>query len=202
MYFNYQIKFELFIFDADFNSRKMNIGDVVQLLDDNLEGKVVGFKEDNRVIVETTDGFELTYYKKELILIAKDAPKIEFGANISKVLAEKEIPKKPGSVLSKLSKKDPMVFEVDLHLEKIITGRNQNLTNFDKLNIQLEEAKRAMDFAISKRYNRVVLIHGVGDGVLKSELEYLLKRYENIVIQEASYGKYGLGAMEVYIKQN
>ena len=35
---------------------------------------------------------------KELILIAKDAPKIEFGANISKVLAEKEIPKKPGSV--------------------------------------------------------------------------------------------------------
>lgn len=202
MYFNYQIKFELFIFDADFNSRKMNIGDVVQVLDDNLEGKVVGFKEDNRVIVETTDGFELTYYKKELILIAKDAPKIEFGANISKVLAEKEIPKKPGSVLSKLSKKDPMVFEVDLHLEKIITGRNQNLTNFDKLNIQLEEAKRAMDFAISKRYNRVVLIHGVGDGVLKSELEYLLKRYENIVIQEASYGKYGLGAMEVYIKQN
>ena len=202
MYFNYQIKFELFIFDADFNSRKMNIGDVVQVLDDNLEGKVVGFKEDNRVIVETTDGFELTYYKKELILIAKDAPKIEFGANISKVLAEKEIPKKPGSVLSKLSKKDPMVFEVDLHLEKIITGRNQNLTNFDKLNIQLEEAKRAMDFAISKRYNRVVLIHGVGDGVLKSELEYLLKRYENIVIQEASYGKYGLGAMEIYIKQN
>jgi hypothetical protein len=42
LYFNYQIKFELFIFDADFNSRKMNIGDVVQVLDDNLEGKVVG----------------------------------------------------------------------------------------------------------------------------------------------------------------
>lgn len=180
----------------------MNIGDVVQVLDDNLEGKVIGFETDNRVIVETTDGFELIYYKKELILIAADAPKIEFGANLSQVLAEKEIPKKKGSVLSKLSKKDPMVFEVDLHLEKIITGRNQNLTNFDKLNIQLEEAKRAMDFAISKRYNRVVLIHGVGDGVLKSELEYLLKRYENIVIQEASYGKYGLGAMEIYIKQN
>ena len=180
----------------------MNIGDVVQVLDDNLEGKVIGFETDNRVIVETTDGFELIYYKKELIQIASDAPKINFGANLSQVLAEKEIPKKKGSVLSKLSKKDPMVFEVDLHLEKIITGRNQNLTNFDKLNIQLEEAKRAMDFAISKRYNRVVLIHGVGDGVLKSELEYLLKRYENIVIQEASYGKYGLGAMEIYIKQN
>ena len=86
----------------------MNIGDVVQVLDDNLEGKVIGFKTDNRVIVETTDGFELIYYKKELIQIASDAPIINFGANLSKVLAEKEIPKKKGSVLSKLSKKDPM----------------------------------------------------------------------------------------------
>ena len=39
-------------------------------------------------------------------------------------------------VFKLLTKKDPMVFEVDLHLEKIITGKNQNLTNFDKLNIQ------------------------------------------------------------------
>ena len=180
----------------------MKIGDVVQVLDDNLEGVILRFQSDNSIVIETKDGFELIYNQKEVIKIASDAPKINFEGNLSKVLAEKEIPKKPGSVLTKLSKKDPMVFEVDLHLEKIITGKNQNLTNFDKLNIQLEEAKRAMDFAIFKRYNRVVLIHGVGDGVLKSELEYLLRRYENIVIQEANYGKYGLGAMEVYIKQN
>jgi dsDNA-specific endonuclease/ATPase MutS2 len=180
----------------------MKIGDVVQVLDDNLEGVILRFQPDNSIVIETKDGFELIYNQKEVIKIASDAPKINFEGNLSKVLAEKEIPKKPGSVLTKLSKKDPMVFEVDLHLEKIITGKNQNLTNFDKLNIQLDEAKRAMDFAISKRYNRVVLIHGVGDGVLKSELEYLLRRYENIVIQEANYGKYGLGAMEIYIKQN
>lgn len=179
----------------------MNIGDVVQVLDDNLEGKITAINNDI-IHVETKDGFTLTYSPKELIIISSDAPKINFDVSLSKVLAEKEIPKKQGSVLTKSGKKDPMVFEVDLHLEKIITGRNKNLTNFDKLNIQLEEAKRAMDFAISKRYNRVVLIHGVGDGVLKSELEYLLKRYENIVIQEAKYSKYGLGAMEIYIKQN
>lgn len=179
----------------------MNIGDKVQVLDDNLEGKITAINNDV-VHVETNDGFTLTYTKNELIVIRSDAPKINFEVSISKVLAEKEIPKKKGSVLTKYSKKEAMVFEVDLHLEKITTGKNQNLTNFDKLNIQLEEAKRAMDFAISKRYNRVVLIHGVGDGVLKSELEYLLKRYENIVIQEAKYSKYGLGAMEIYIKQN
>lgn len=179
----------------------MNIGDVVQVLDDNLEGKIVEIKND-KIFIETVDGFHLSYSPKELIVISSDAPKINFDVSVSRVLAEKEIPKKKTSVLTKISKKEQMVFEVDLHLEKIITGRNQNLTNFDKLNIQLEEAKRAMDFAISKRYNRVVLIHGVGDGVLKSELEYLLKRYENIVIQEAKYSRYGLGAMDIYIKQN
>lgn len=179
----------------------MNIGDKVQVLDDNLEGKIISINNDT-VQVETIDGFHLTYSKRELIVIASDAPKINFDVSVSKVLAEKESPKKQVSPLSKFGKKEQMVFEVDLHLEKIITGRNQNLTNFDKLNIQLEEAKRAMNFAISKRYNRVVLIHGVGDGVLKSELEYLLKRYENIVIQEAKYSRYGLGAMEIYIKQN
>jgi hypothetical protein len=38
-------------------------------------------------------------------------------------------------------------------------------------------------------------------GKISDLIEYLLKRYEKIVIQEASYGKYGLGAMEVYIKK-
>ena len=89
-----------------------------------------------------------------------------------------------------------------MHLEKITSKLNTNLSNFDKLSIQLDVAKRAIDFAISKRYSRVVLIHGVGEGVLKSELEYMIKRYENITIQEANYNKYGLGAMELYIKQN
>ncbi|WP_262887783.1 hypothetical protein [Flavobacterium bernardetii] len=38
-------------------------------------------------------------------------------------------------------------------------------------------------------------------GKISDLIDYLLKRYENKVIQEASYGKYRLGAMKVYIKQ-
>ena len=82
----------------------MKIGDVVQVLDDNLEGVIVRFQSDNSIVIETKDGFELIYSQKEVIKIASDAPKINFEGNLSKVLAEKEIPKKPGSVLTKLSK--------------------------------------------------------------------------------------------------
>jgi hypothetical protein len=47
-----------------------------------------------------------------------------------------------------------------------------------------------------------VFIHGVGEGVLKLELEYLFGRYNNVKFYDADYKKYGLGATEVYIYQN
>ena len=53
-----------------------------------------------------------------------------------------------------------------------------------------------------KRIQKVVFIHGVGEGVLKLELEYLFKRYDNLKFYDANYQKYGLGATEVYIYQS
>lgn len=69
------------------------------------------------------------------------------------------------------------------------------------LNIQLETAKRKLEFAIKKRISKIVFIHGVGEGVLKSELVRLFKNYP-VKFYDASYKKYGLGATEVYIFQN
>mgnify|MGYP001799866207 CR=1 FL=1 len=69
------------------------------------------------------------------------------------------------------------------------------------LNLQLEPAKRQLEFAMSKRIQKVVFIHGVGAGVLKEELKYLFKRYP-LEFYDADYQKYGLGATEVYIYQN
>ena len=40
-----------------------------------------------------------------------------------------------------------------------------------------------------------------GEGVLKSELNYLLNNYP-VAYYDASYKKYGLGATEVYVYQN
>ena len=59
-----------------------------------------------------------------------------------------------------------------------------------------------MDFAIRKRIQKLVFIHGVGEGVLKSELDFLLGRYDNLKFYDADYQKYGVGATEVYFFQN
>ena len=78
---------------------------------------------------------------------------------------------------------------------------NKGMDNFDMLTLQLNTAKRKIEYAISKRISKIIFIHGVGEGVLKSELHYLFGRYP-VRFYDASYKKYGLGATEVYVYQN
>ena len=91
--------------------------------------------------------------------------------------------------------------EVDLQIGQLVKS-TRGMNNFDMLNLQLDAAKRQLEFAMRNRIQKVVFIHGVGDGVLKEELNYLFKRYDNLKFYDAEYKKYGLGATEVYIFQN
>lgn len=179
-----------------------NIGDEVTVLDDSFSGKVKGFKKD-RVVIETPEGFELDFEAQELVKIADtgDMKSLFSSQSLSSVLKDKEEPKKRSFVKEKRSKKDEFVLEVDLHIEKLVPNK-KGMSNYDILTLQTETAKRQIDFAIKNRMPKVVLIHGVGEGILKAELDFLLGRYDNISFQDANYRKYGLGATEVYIKQN
>lgn len=76
------------------------------------------------------------------------------------------------------------------------------MSNFDIVNLQLDTAKRQLEFAIQKRIQKIVFIHGVGEGILKEELGYLFRKYEGIDWYDADYQKYGMGATEVYIRQS
>ncbi len=178
------------------------IGDSVTVLDDSFNGKVKGFKNGG-VIIETEEGFELEFDAKELVKITDtSALKGLFGKqNIQAVLKEKELPKKRSFVKEKKSRKEDFVLEVDLHIEKLVPNK-RGMSNYDILTLQADTAKRQLDFAIKNRMPKVVFIHGVGEGVLKAELDFLLGRYDGITFQDADYKKYGLGATEVYIKQN
>lgn len=182
--------------------KTFNIGDEVTVLDDSFSGKVKGFKKD-RVVIETPEGFELDFEAQELVKIADtgDMKSLFSSQSLSSVLKDKEEPKKRSFVKEKRSKKDEFVLEVDLHIEKLVPHK-KGMSNYDILTLQTETAKRQIDFAIKNRMPKVVLIHGVGEGILKAELDFLLGRYDNISFQDANYRKYGLGATEVYIKQN
>jgi dsDNA-specific endonuclease/ATPase MutS2 len=176
-------------------------GDKVSVLDDAINGIVV--KVNGKLVaVETEDGFELNFNENELIKIESSSELYQnIGkTNFSTVAKEKEIPKARSFLKDKKSKKEEFVLEIDLHIEKIVPSK-RGLNNYDILNIQTETVKRQMDFALKNRIPKVVFIHGVGEGVLKAELDFLLGRYDNITFQDANYQKYGLGATEVYFVQ-
>lgn len=174
-------------------------GDKVSVLDDAIDGVVVDIKG-NEVTIETTDGFNLTFKSNELIKIG-NTNDMNFSFNKSQIISEKEIPKPNYTNTEKKSKKEIPVPDFDLHIEKLVKNY-KSLSNYDILTIQTETAKRHIEFAIRNRIPKIVFIHGVGEGILKSELDFMLGRYDNISFQDANFQKYGSGATEVYFKQN
>lgn len=178
-----------------------NKGDKVTVLDDVINGVVLSVNEDE-VMVETEEGFELSFKAKELLRVdGQDNLLKNDTYSIDQIVREKETPKLRSFVKEKKSKKDEFVLEIDLHIEKLVSNKRR-MSNHDILTIQIETAKRQIEFAILKRIPKMVFIHGVGEGVLKAELDFILGRYDNIFFQDANYQKYGAGATEVYIKQN
>jgi hypothetical protein len=180
----------------------LNKGDKVSVLDEAFDG-VVTAVNGNVITIETTDGFEMTYSVNELIKRhSTSSLSSRIGSvNFSQVKKEKEEPKPRSFVRERKIKGEIPPPEFDLHIEKLVKN-SRSMSNYDILTIQLETAKRHLDFAVRNRIPKIVLIHGVGEGILKSELDFLLGRYDNIDFRDGAYQKYGQGATEVIFKQN
>lgn len=179
------------------------IGDKVAVIDDVISGKVISVHTD-KIIIETTDGFPFEFLPKELVVIKQNQSELSKYSDISNesLLQENEEGNARKKSIKfktdvKPDKLPPM--EVDLHIQNL-TASTRGMDNYDMLTIQMEHAKHKLEFAIRNRIPKVVFIHGVGAGVLKSELDFLFKNY-HVDFYEASYKKYGFGATEVYIYQ-
>ena len=179
------------------------VGDYVLVLDEDLSG-VVKKVEADTVLIETDEGFLIDFRSNELVKKQKSQSlksEIFSHDNIDTIVAEKESQKRRQQVRKKPKERFEPTMEVDLHINQLVKSP-KGMTNHDMLTLQLDTARRKLDFAISKRIQKIVFIHGVGEGVLKMELEYLFGRYNNVKFYDANYQKYGLGATEVYIYQN
>ncbi len=172
-------------------------GDKVTVLDDNIDGIVTDIKG-TTVYLTTNDGFDLQFDLSEVIKIGNEL-KNSAHQNISKAIHEKTEPVKRSFIKQKKEEVKEVAF--DLHVEKLVPSAKK-MSAFDILELQIETAQRHIDFAIKNRIPKIVLIHGVGDGRLRAEIEYILKRYENVWFQEAGYQRYGQGAIEINFKQN
>ena len=177
---------------------KLKVGDSVSVLDEDISGVITAISQDEVTVLDL-DGFEYQYFKRELVLEFSDFSNIEISPQN---IAEKEQKKYINTKRVKPKDRNLPPMEVDLHIQHLVS-KTRSLDNFEIMNIQLDTARRKIEFAFSKKIQRIVFIHGVGEGVLKYELHRLLKEYESqLKFYDADYQKYGTGATEVYLFQN
>ena len=179
---------------------QFNIGDFVSVIDEDIDG-IISKISGEILTIETEDGFDMEFKISEVIKTKPLSSKLFSDTDTAAIIHEKEYEHKPKSVKVKPKERSLPAMEVDLHIHQITTS-NKHMSNFEILNLQLDTARYKLEFAIKKRIQKVVFIHGVGEGVLKAELDYLFGRYDNVKFYPADYQKYGQGATEVYIYQN
>lgn len=95
-------------------------------------------------------------------------------------------------------KKLPLV-EVDLHIGEL-TDTLSGMEPKDMLEMQLKEVRKTMEAHSKRKGQKIVFIHGKGEGVLrKAVLDLLKKQYPKAELQDASFREYGFGATLVTV---
>ncbi len=83
---------------------------------------------------------------------------------------------------------------IDLHIEAI-NDKPKMLNNSQKLDFQLQYFRQQLLEAINGDYARMIVIHGVGSGKLKSAIFTVLRDYPEVVSFRNEYdGRFGHGA--------
>ena len=132
---------------------------------------------------------------------APDIEIIELNQSTATVdLAAKAHHVEPGQIAKTLSLKVKNdIMEVDLHAHELL-DTTAGMSNSEILNYQLDVFRKTLEECKNKKGQKIVFIHGKGDGVLrKAILQELKYKYKNYESQDASFREYGFGATMVII---
>jgi len=92
------------------------------------------------------------------------------------------------------------LIEVDLHIDELLDS-TAGMDNSAMFEVQMEEFHSVMKANLKTKGQKIVFIHGKGDGVLrKAIIDELKKKYKTCIYQDASFREYGYGATMVIIK--
>lgn len=90
--------------------------------------------------------------------------------------------------------------EIDLHIEKLRDDYHF-LEPDEILQIQLNHFQSALDAAVVHHFDKIVFIHGTGNGTLRNKIHKLISKNPHIkTYMDARKEKFGYGATEVVFK--
>ncbi len=133
-------------------------------------------------------------------LKAKYEATAEKPSKIAALKGDRPAKKKPEKI--DLDRQNPHkllpLIQVDLHIAEL-TDTTAGMSNSDMLEMQLNEVRKTMKENRLRKGQKIVFIHGKGDGVLRKAVRDLLRKDYDCDIQDASFREYGFGATLVTI---
>lgn len=98
--------------------------------------------------------------------------------------------------------KEQDVAEIDIHIWELMDS-HQHLSAEEMLKIQLSFFIKYLESAIVYNFCKIVFIHGVGNGRLKTEIRKIIQdSYSELSCKDAPIAQYGVGATVIEIPQN
>lgn len=171
--------------------------------------------------LDTTRFFKLHAFRENIYFdtpvialdIVRDDLPITPQARVNARDLEREMNRKIGSDMREKHTRRPVVKKkkthqadaegkivVDLHINELL-DTTRGLSPADILNYQVDEFRRVMDENIRNHGQKIIFIHGKGEGVLRNALvKELNYRYKGHLVQDASFAEYGFGATQVTIR--
>lgn len=120
--------------------------------------------------------------------------------DLREAILQKSSQEVPAKVQRQQKKVKNDIVEIDLHIHELLDDTT-GMGNAEMLNYQLDVFRNTLEEYKSKKGQRIVFIHGKGDGVLRRAiLDELKRKYKNYSSQDASFREYGFGATMVTIR--
>lgn len=148
---------------------------------------------------------ESVYFEEPSLIydvVKDDEPVKQYFADanaLKEALLQKKNSEKPKSQPIVKPQKHNDIIEVDLHINELLDNTT-NMTNSEMLEYQLGVFNKTLNEYKDRIGQKIVFIHGKGEGVLRNAiLKELKSKYRNYSYQDASFREYGFGATMVTI---
>lgn len=170
-----------------FLSMGFTAGERVCMLDEDRAGSVLEVQGEG-VLVQWDDGFEQWVEASDLVK--------EHGFIDPDMIGSPNAFGQEGDRPQEKPRSSDERALVDLHAGAFLFS-TRGMNDHEILMEQMNELRSAFEKAKSERRRRLIIIHGVGSGRLRSEVERYLNRQQGIEFYDASFREFGQGATEV-----
>ena len=149
---------------------KFKVGDNIVFKHEKQCGTILKIVN-GKLLVKNSDGFEEIVSSNDIILYDENTDKVTaYGIDFD--IKDDQIKKRKTKKNQRFSK----VLKIDLHIELIIDYYKE-LENHEIVNIQLKKCENAIRKAMNTRIEKIIIVHGIGVGTLKKEVQQLLDQY-------------------------